>query len=115
MTIRFEVNSNRNPASRFQLFSANGAPMVAAMVSVEMDSVLLRLRKGDHVGVLKQTLKGGTELVHGSESLTTAGTIPAGHKIALKDLKALLKKFVKEEDYESVAKVRDELSLRKKG
>ncbi len=36
-------------------------------------------------------------------------------KIALKDLKALLKKFVKEEDYESAAKVRDELSLRKKG
>ena len=34
-------------------------------------------------------------------------------KIALKDLKALLKKFVKEEDYESAAKVRDELSLRK--
>ena len=36
-------------------------------------------------------------------------------KIALNDLKALLKKFVKEEDYESAAKVRDELSLRKKG
>ena len=36
-------------------------------------------------------------------------------KIALKDLKALLKKFVKEEDYESAAKVRDELSNRKKG
>ena len=36
-------------------------------------------------------------------------------KIALKDLKTLLKKFVKEEDYESAAKVRDELSLRKKG
>ena len=36
-------------------------------------------------------------------------------KIALKDLKVLLKKFVKEEDYESAAKVRDELSNRKKG
>ena len=36
-------------------------------------------------------------------------------KIALKDLKALLKKFVKEEDYESAAKVRDELSNREKG
>ena len=35
-------------------------------------------------------------------------------KITLKDLKALLKKFVKEEDYESAAKVRDELSSRKK-
>ena len=34
--------------------------------------------------------------------------------ITLKDLKALLKKFVKEEDYESAAKVRDELSSRKK-
>jgi bifunctional DNase/RNase len=36
------------------------------------------------------------------------------NKITLKDLKALLKKFVKEEDYESAAKVRDELSSRKK-
>ena len=34
-------------------------------------------------------------------------------KIALKDLKTLLKKFVKEEDYEAAAKVRDELSKRK--
>ena len=58
--------------------------MVALMASVEMDSVLLRLREGDHVGVLKRTLKGGTELVQGSESITTAATIPAGHKIALK-------------------------------
>ena len=29
--------------------------MVTAMASVEMDSVLLRLREGDHVGVLKRT------------------------------------------------------------
>ena len=35
-------------------------------------------------------------------------------KITVKDLKALLKKFVKEEDYESAAKVRDEISNRKK-
>ncbi|HCE05335.1 MAG TPA: galactonate dehydratase, partial [Verrucomicrobiales bacterium] len=60
--------------------------MVALMASMEMDSVLLRLREGDHVGVLKRTLKGGTELVHGSEFITTAATIPAGHKIALKSV-----------------------------
>tara|TARA_B100000575_G_scaffold275664_1_gene260468 strand:- start:9814 stop:10428 length:615 start_codon:yes stop_codon:yes gene_type:complete len=35
-------------------------------------------------------------------------------KITSKDLKALLKKFVKEEDYELAAKVRDELSKREK-
>ena len=35
-------------------------------------------------------------------------------KVAFKDLKALLKKFVKDEDYESAAKVRDELSIEKK-
>ena len=58
--------------------------MVTAMASVKMDSVLLRLREGDHVGVLKRTLKGGTELVRGIETITTAATIPAGHKIALK-------------------------------
>ena len=36
-------------------------------------------------------------------------------RVALSDLKVLLKKFVKDEDYESAAKVRDELSNRKKG
>ena len=36
-------------------------------------------------------------------------------KVAFKDLKVLLKKFVKDEDYESAAKIRDELSNRKKG
>ncbi len=51
---------------------------------MEMDSVLLRLREGDHVGVLKRTVKAGVELVGGKESFTTASTIPAGHKIALK-------------------------------
>ncbi|MBU86916.1 MAG: hypothetical protein CMC53_02375 [Flavobacteriaceae bacterium] len=35
-------------------------------------------------------------------------------KINLRDLNTLLKKFVKDEDYESAAKVRDELSKRKK-
>ena len=58
--------------------------MVRPMATMEMDTVILRLREGDHVGVLKKTLKAGTELVNGGEILTTASTIPAGHKIALK-------------------------------
>ena len=53
------------------------------MSVVELDSVVLLLRKDDHVGVLKKTLKGGTELVGSSGTVTTAVTIPAGHKIAL--------------------------------
>ena len=53
------------------------------MSVVELDSVVLRLREGDHVGVLKKTIKAGTELVGSSGTVTTAVTIPAGHKIAL--------------------------------
>ena len=53
------------------------------MSVVELDSVVLLLRKDDHVGVLKKTVKGGTELVGSSGTVTTAVTIPAGHKIAL--------------------------------
>ena len=54
------------------------------MALIDLDSVVLRLREGDHVGVLKKTVKGGTELANGSGSITTAITIPAGHKIALR-------------------------------
>ena len=54
------------------------------MASLEFDSVVLRLREGDDVGVLKKTVKGGTELANGELKLTTAVTIPAGHKIALR-------------------------------
>ena len=53
------------------------------MSSVELDSVVLRLREGDHVGVLKKTVKAGTELVDSSGTVMAAVTIPAGHKIAL--------------------------------
>ena len=54
------------------------------MSVAELDDYVLRLREGDDVGVLKKTVKGGTELVNGELKLTTAVTIPAGHKIALK-------------------------------
>ena len=54
------------------------------MASLEFDSVVLRLREGDDVGVLKKTVKGGPEMVNGELELTTAATIPAGHKIALR-------------------------------
>ena len=53
------------------------------MSSIELDSVVLRLREGDHVGVLKKTIKAGTELVDGDGTVTAPVTIPAGHKIAL--------------------------------
>jgi len=56
------------------------------MASLDLDTVVLRLREGDDVGVLKKTVKGGTELVNGAATLTTAATIPAGHKIALRDV-----------------------------
>ena len=53
------------------------------MSVVELDSVVLRLREGDHVGVLKKTIKADTELVGSSGTVIVAVTIPAGHKIAL--------------------------------
>ena len=53
------------------------------MSVVELDTVVLLLRKDDHVGVLKKTIKAGTELVGSSGTVTTVVTIPAGHKIAL--------------------------------
>ena len=53
------------------------------MSSIELDFAVLRLREGDHVGVLKKTIKAGTELVGGDGTVTTPVTIPAGHKIAL--------------------------------
>ena len=54
------------------------------MALINLDSVVLRLREGDHVGVLKKTVKAGTELANGNGLITTAVTIPGGHKIALK-------------------------------
>ena len=53
------------------------------MALINLDSVVLRLREGDHVGVLKKTVKADTELANRNGSITTAVTIPAGHKIAL--------------------------------
>ncbi|SVD11567.1 uncharacterized protein METZ01_LOCUS364421, partial [marine metagenome] len=53
------------------------------MSSIELDSVVLRLREGDHVGVLKKSIKAGTELVDSDGTMTAPVTIPAGHKIAL--------------------------------
>ncbi|MBI61123.1 MAG: galactonate dehydratase [Verrucomicrobiales bacterium] len=53
------------------------------MGSAELGSVALRLRQGDHVGVLKKAVKGGTELVSGDQIITASATIPSGHKMAL--------------------------------
>ena len=50
---------------------------------MELGSIVLRLRQGDHVGVLKKTVKVGVELVDEDSKFTTTATIPAGHKIAL--------------------------------
>ncbi len=56
------------------------------MAVMEFDSAVLRLREGDHVGVLKKTVKAGTELRDGAKTLTVAVTIPGGHKIALQSV-----------------------------
>ena len=39
------------------------------MALINLDSVVLRLREGDHVGVLKKTVKAGTELANGNDSI----------------------------------------------
>jgi altronate dehydratase len=60
--------------------------LLSGVTSFDFDSVVLRLRDGDDVGVLKKTVKAGSKLVNGSLTLTVASTIPAGHKIALKSV-----------------------------
>lgn len=51
-----------------------------------LNEVALRLREGDDVAVAKQRIEGGTTLVldSGSDTVTLTGTVPAGHKIALR-------------------------------
>jgi altronate hydrolase len=50
------------------------------------DDCAIVLRPQDDVAVLKRTLKTGDQLINGPVALTAAGTIPAGHKIALRSL-----------------------------
>src|ERR1043166_3604492 len=49
----------------------------------KFDEFAIRLHPADEVAVMKRTVKAGTELLNGSVHVTTAKTIPAGHKIAL--------------------------------
>lgn len=49
----------------------------------KFDEFAIRLHPTDEVAVMKRTVKAGTELLNGSVRVTTAKTIPAGHKIAL--------------------------------
>lgn len=46
----------------------------------------LILRDTDDVAVIKRTLRAGTELVQGATRLTARRDIPAGHKMAIRDL-----------------------------
>ncbi len=50
------------------------------------DDCAIVLRVGDHVAVLKRTVKAGDDLRGGSHSLRVRQTIGAGHKIALTNL-----------------------------
>ena len=54
------------------------------MSSIELDSAVLRLHEDDQVGVLKKTVKRGTELMENSSAVVASATIMAGHKIALR-------------------------------
>ncbi len=56
------------------------------MPVVNLDECVLRLREGDDVGVLKKTVKAGVQLENGLLKITTAQTIPAGHKISLQSV-----------------------------
>jgi altronate hydrolase len=56
------------------------------MSNERFEDFALRLRDDDDVAVLKRTVKAGTQLRNGSDSLTAPATIPAGHKIAVVDL-----------------------------
>ncbi len=49
----------------------------------KFDDFAIRLHPADGVAVMKRTVKAGTELQNDSVRVTTAKTIPAGHKLAL--------------------------------
>ena len=53
------------------------------MLVANLDDYVLRLREGDDVGVLKKTVKAGTQLEDGSLKITASETISGGHKISL--------------------------------
>ena len=53
------------------------------MPVANLDDYVLRLREGDDVGVLKKTVKAGTQLEDGSLKITASETISGGHKISL--------------------------------
>ncbi|MFO1497935.1 MAG: altronate dehydratase family protein [Verrucomicrobiota bacterium] len=56
------------------------------MTELVLEHAALQLRENDDVAVAKKTLKAGVQLRHGGQALTVASTIPAGHKLALKDV-----------------------------
>ena len=58
---------------------ADGTLWSAAMASMELGSIVLRLRQGDHVGVLKKTVKVGVELVDEDSAVkdSTSGKSPS--------------------------------------
>jgi altronate hydrolase len=54
----------------------------------KLEDCALRLHARDDVAVLKRTLKAGSELANGELHVTLTKTIPAGHKLALRELQA---------------------------
>jgi altronate hydrolase len=56
------------------------------MAQKPFDDVLIVLRKEDHVGVLKRTVKAGDELIRDSQVLKAAQAIAAGHKVAVVEI-----------------------------
>jgi altronate hydrolase len=53
------------------------------VAELNFNDAALRLHPGDHVAVLKRSIKAGTELVGDGSRLTARRDIPAGHKIAV--------------------------------
>jgi len=58
------------------------------MSSIRFAECAIRLREDDDVAVVKQTLKAGVELTGSPICLTVRQDIPAGHKIALRNVAA---------------------------
>ncbi len=56
------------------------------MATQQLKEFAVRLREEDDVAVLKRPVKAGVELIDGTEALITRRDIPAGHKIAVREI-----------------------------
>ena len=83
------MNAAPPPSQRTTLPPAATTVLASGhMPALKLESLALRLRDNDDVVVLKRPLKAGTEFTLGDRAFIAARTIPAGHKVAVREVPA---------------------------